>query len=224
MADSLYRRLSCVDCSGAFTQLVTAGAPRKGCFDCRPRVVSAPVARKPKMKACKVCGASFAAIGRAKTCSKLCSDSLRRAHDHRLRRVVCEHIKPQFGNGLERSACFECSPSKAKAEKSPYISRGALGVCAKTDCAAAFVKATKNQRYCGDACRIADGNAKAAAAIPRACPICSKEFKSSRYKLTDYCSALCRSKALRGLFSCLQCGKEVPDTGIGCKLGKFDFS
>lgn len=220
MADELYRRLSCVDCSSAFTQLVTAGAPRKGCFDCRPSAGVAPPARTPKLKACRVCGNAFAAKGSAKTCSKACSDVRLKERDSR--RVVCTHAKPLFGNGRERMACFKCSPSKAKAEKYPYSSRGVSGVCAKKDCAVAFVKATKIQRYCGDACRIADGNARAAAAVPRACPICSKDFKSSRYKLTDYCSALCRSKALRGLFSCLQCGKECVKRGKSLKAGSDD--
>lgn len=220
MADSLYRRLSCVDCSGAFAQLVTAGAPRKGCYDCRPKVCSAPVVRNPKMKDCAVCGSSFAAIGKARTCSKTCSDSLRKVHDSK--RVVCSHAKPIFSTGRARLACYECEPAKKVRVRSPYKQSGRTGVCQGDGCAATFVKSAPHQKYCNDSCCIKAAAAMAAAAVPRACPICSKDFKSSRYKLTDYCSALCRSKALRGLFSCLQCGRECVKRGKSIKAGSDD--
>lgn len=70
------------------------------------------------------------------------------------------------------------------------------------------------RKHCSDECRVRSGNEQAKSRAAHVCETCRQEFRTYKTKKsTRWCSDECKPKALRGLFSCLQCGLEYRKKG-----------
>lgn len=118
MAEADYRRLSCVDCAGAFATPRDAGAgrPRIRCYECSPRSASALVPREER--SCRQCGGSFSctAGSLALYCGSKCGNDASNLKAKTADRRRCETCGDEFGapkQNKERRWCSEACKPKA---------------------------------------------------------------------------------------------------------------
>lgn len=84
-------------------------------------------------------------------------------------------------------------------------------LAAACGCGAALTQPKRGSRvkHCSAACRIKAGNDAAKTRAQRRCETCSRTFGTyARNVARRWCSDECKPKALRGLFSCVNCGVE----------------
>lgn len=128
MADQDYRRLTCRDCNGAFTQLAGRGRPAKDCPPCReakrtprrnPRVIKLDPKQPPGK--CIRCDAQLNRRGK-----KYCSAFCREGSEMSRAQYIEQHKAKGWASG-RRFACLHCGIECAKRPGSSSRANGQTG-------------------------------------------------------------------------------------------------
>jgi hypothetical protein len=200
MVEEKYMRLRC--CGSALPVIAKKhGGARPNTGGARPGAGRPPRFGPKKPKRCALCGGGFYATKSHQRHCELCLVGRYRK--------LCDHEKPKFASGNERKFCFKCHPKPPPKKSADYKYKAAAErLCAF--CSTVFMAVTHRVRFCQRQCADDSNNGKAKSSDARRCVDCGAEWHTSKRVQGQRCSS-CKekAKALRGLFSCLTCGKET---------------